>query len=88
MGDARPRFFDELCSRSGGDAREAMTVGCKPTISSQQAQPGFRSHCARPYSYTHYGVREASYTRGVLSEFRAARTCASYWFDNGLFSYY
>ena len=29
-GDARPRFF-ELCSRSGGDAREAMTVGCKPT---------------------------------------------------------
>ena len=33
-GDARPRFFeswksfvDELCSRSGGDAREAMTVG-------------------------------------------------------------
>ena len=22
---------DELCSRSGGDAREAMTVGCKPT---------------------------------------------------------
>ena len=30
-GDARPRFFDELCSRSGGDAREAMTVGCKPT---------------------------------------------------------
>ena len=31
-GDARPRFFDELCSRSGGDAREARTVGCKPTI--------------------------------------------------------
>ena len=30
-GDARPRFF-ELCSRSGGDAREAMTVGCKPTM--------------------------------------------------------
>ena len=28
-GDARPRFFE---SRSGGDAREAMTVGCKPTI--------------------------------------------------------
>ena len=28
-GDARPRFFE--CSRSGGDAREAMTVGCKPT---------------------------------------------------------
>ena len=23
--------IDELCSRSGGDAREAMTVGCKPT---------------------------------------------------------
>ena len=23
--------LDELCSRSGGDAREAMTVGCKPT---------------------------------------------------------
>ena len=22
----------ELCSRSGGDARELMTVGCKPTI--------------------------------------------------------
>ena len=30
-GDARPRFFDELCSRSGADAREAMTVGYKPT---------------------------------------------------------
>ena len=30
-GDARPRFVDELCSKSGGDAREAMTVGCKPT---------------------------------------------------------
>ena len=25
-------FVDELCSRSGGDAREAMTVGCKPTM--------------------------------------------------------
>ena len=24
-----------LCSRSGGDAREAMTVGCKPTIASK-----------------------------------------------------
>ena len=24
-------LVDELCSRSGGDAREAMTVGCKPT---------------------------------------------------------
>ena len=24
-------YDDELCSRSGGDAREAMTVGCKPT---------------------------------------------------------
>ena len=23
-------LVDELCSRSGGDAREAMTVGCKP----------------------------------------------------------
>ena len=29
-GDARPRFFT-LCSRSRCGAREAMTVGCKPT---------------------------------------------------------
>ena len=35
-GDARPRFFESyvitLCSRSRCGAREAMTVGCKPTI--------------------------------------------------------
>ena len=34
-GDARPRFFESyvitLCSRSRCGAREAMTVGCKPT---------------------------------------------------------
>ena len=24
--------IDELCSRSGGDAREAMTVGCAPML--------------------------------------------------------
>ena len=30
-GDARPRFIT-LCSRSRCGAREAMTVGCKPTI--------------------------------------------------------
>ena len=30
-----------LCSRSGGDAREAMTVGCKPTNKHKAAQPGF-----------------------------------------------
>ena len=30
-GDARPRFFITLCSRSRCGAREAMTVGCKPT---------------------------------------------------------
>ena len=30
-GDARPRFFESLCSRSKCGAREAMTVGCKPT---------------------------------------------------------
>ena len=32
-GDARPRFFKSwtLCSRSRCGAREAMTVGCKPT---------------------------------------------------------
>ena len=33
---ARPRFFESyvitLCSRSRCGAREAMTVGCKPTI--------------------------------------------------------
>ena len=32
-GDARPRFFEW----SGGDAREAMTVGCKPTICTPRA---------------------------------------------------
>ena len=100
-GDARPHstilcIVDELCSRSGGDAREAeaMTVGCKPTSSMrpqslllrsegnapegclpfdrgcQASKTAFRSHCARP-----------TCERGVLSEFRAARTCASYWFD-------
>ena len=33
-GDARPRFFESwtLCSRSTCGAREAMTVGCKPTM--------------------------------------------------------
>ena len=34
-GDARSRFFESLitlCLRSRCDAREAMTVGCKPTI--------------------------------------------------------
>ena len=40
-GDARPRFFDdELCSRSGGDAREAMTVGCKSTSEASDATCG------------------------------------------------
>ena len=29
-------------------------------------------------------ARPTVYGRGVLSEFRAARTCASYWFDNGI----
>ena len=34
--------IDELCSRSGGDAREAMTVGCKlvglqPTVIASRA---------------------------------------------------
>ena len=37
------------------------------------SKTAFRSHCARP---------AGRYIRGVLSEFRAARTCASYWFDN------
>ena len=40
----------------------------------QASKTAFRSHCARPTGR----VCE----RGVLSEFRAARTCASYWFDN------
>ena len=43
-GDARPRFFESMSfvprSRSGGDAREAMTVGCKPTSQRQNAPEG------------------------------------------------
>ena len=37
--------IDELCSRSGGDAREAMTVGCKPTsfALSDDVRPSIRS---------------------------------------------
>ena len=37
-----------------------------------------RLHFAR----TARALRDATCERGVLSEFRAARTCASYWFDN------
>ena len=40
----------------------------------QASKTAFRSHCARP---TGRYIRPT----GVLSEFRAARTCASYWFD-------
>ena len=41
----------------------------------QASKTAFRSHCARP-------TGRYMCERGVLSEFRAARTCASYWFDN------
>ena len=38
-GDARPRFFESRGARAGPgrrDAREAMTVSCKPTIDLQR----------------------------------------------------
>ena len=41
----------------------------------QASKTAFRSHCARPT------VRYILCERGVLSEFRAARICASYWLD-------
>ena len=47
-GDARPRFFEFwtrrwalLEERAGGDAREAMTVGCKPTTIKLKLQSKF-----------------------------------------------
>ena len=43
----------------------------------QASKTAFRSHCARPTGRYIRLVCE----RGVLSEFRAARTCASYWLD-------
>ena len=43
----------------------------------QASKTAFCSHCARPYGTLHTRVCE----RGDLSEFLAARTCASCWLD-------
>ena len=47
-----------------------------PNVQPRLVKPA-RLHFAR----TARALRDATYERGVLSEFRAARTCASYWFD-------
>ena len=50
----------------------------------QASKTAFRSHCARPYGtlQVHTGryIRDVC-ERGDLSEFLAARTCASCWLD-------
>ena len=46
----------------------------KAKFACQASKTAFRSHCACP-------TGRYMCERGVLSEFRAARTCASYWYD-------
>ena len=86
-GDARPRFFESwitLCSRSRCGAREAMTGGCKPTRRLLFSSTNIITlilqntpHLVKP-ARLHFACTE----RGDLSEFLAARTCASCWLDN------
>ena len=52
------------------------------TCIARQATARFVKPARLHFARTARALRYATYIRGVLSEFRAARTCASYWFDN------
>ena len=62
-------------------AAQIGTVASLTLCVCQASKTAFRSYCARPTG------RYSTCERGVLSEFRAARTCASYWFDKHCVSF-